>query len=160
MKNRYIPITVIVAALCVAAAAGYVLFPEGKREVPVRVVMENAGGRVIFSHQAHIQEYGFECTDCHHDDIGQDTFLACGTCHPKAYDEKFLAEHQKNFPDKEACLRCHDEIPEGPTLPVEDRPSTEDIPLRIDAFHSQCMSCHEENGGPTEDDSCYECHAR
>ncbi|WP_147818662.1 cytochrome c3 family protein [Salidesulfovibrio onnuriiensis] len=159
MKSRYIPITIIVAAFCMAAAAGYVLFPGEAQDVPARVVMENAGGRVLFTHKAHAEEYGFECTDCHHDDLERDTFLSCGSCHPKAFDETFRAEHPKAFPDKEACLRCHDEAPEGP-LAEEDRPSTEDIPLRLDAFHGQCMSCHEENGGPTEDDSCYECHAR
>lgn len=160
MKNSYIPVTVIVAALCLAAAAGYVLFPREKEEVPTRVVMENTGGRVIFSHQVHAEEYGFECTDCHHDDIEQETFLSCGTCHPRDYDDTFRVEHQKAFSSEDACLRCHDDIPEGPTLAVEDRPYTEDIPMRLDAFHGQCMTCHEENGGPTEDDSCYACHAR
>jgi len=158
LKQRYIPITVIVAILAALAVAGFAV-PKKVQDVPSRAVMDNNGGRVIFSHQTHAEEYGFECTDCHHDDIGQEKPLACGTCHPKAFDEKFRTEHQKAFPNTDACLRCHDEVPNGP-LAEADRPDTESIPLRADAFHTQCMDCHEENGGPYGADSCYQCHAR
>lgn len=159
MQRKYIPITIIVAVLAAAAVTGF-LMPAPAPETPVRVIMDNTGGRVLFTHQAHADEYGFDCTDCHHDDTDEDTFLACGTCHPRAFDETFRKEHQKAFESKDSCLRCHYDIPEGQTLPEEDRPYTEDIPLRLDAFHGQCMTCHEEYGGPTEEDSCYECHAR
>ncbi len=158
MKNRYIPITAIVVVLSIAAAAGF-LMPPASQEVPARVVMDNSGGRVIFTHLYHTEDYGFACADCHHDEIGQDTPIACGSCHPPAFDEKFRAEHQKNFPTEEACLRCHYDTPEAP-LAEEDKPDTDFIPTRADAFHGQCMSCHEEMGGPYGDDTCYECHAR
>ncbi|WP_320009347.1 cytochrome c3 family protein [Maridesulfovibrio sp.] len=158
MKNRYIPITLIVAVLAVAAAAGF-LFPPAVQESPARVVMDNSGGRVIFAHSVHAEEYGYECSDCHHDDIGQEKPIACGTCHPVAFDAKFRVEHQKNFPSDQACLRCHDEVPSGP-LAEEDKPDTSSIPLRAEAFHSQCMGCHESDGGPYGEDSCYDCHAR
>ncbi|WP_432735301.1 cytochrome c3 family protein [Maridesulfovibrio sp. FT414] len=158
MKNRYIPITFIVAVCMIAAVAGF-LFPPAVQENPARVVMDNSGGRVIFTHFTHAGEYGYECATCHHDDIGQDRPIPCGSCHPAAFDAKFRAEHQKNFPNTEACLRCHDEVPTGP-LAEEDRPDKDNIPLRADAFHGQCMSCHENDGGPYGPDSCYECHAR
>ncbi|WP_291327521.1 cytochrome c3 family protein [Desulfovibrio sp. UCD-KL4C] len=158
MKNRYTPLTLIVAVLVIAAASGF-LFAPPVEESPVRVVMDNSGGRVIFSHAKHVEDLGYDCADCHHDNIGQDKPLACVTCHPVAFDKKFRSEHQKNFPDKKACLRCHDEVPTGP-LAKEDRPDTENIPLLSDAFHQQCMGCHEQDGGPYGADSCYKCHAR
>lgn len=46
MKNRYIPITFIVAVLAVAAIAGF-LFPPAVQENPARIVMDNSGGRVF-----------------------------------------------------------------------------------------------------------------
>lgn len=159
MKNRYIPITLILAVLAGAAVAGF-LAPTVAQEVPAREILDNKGGRVIFTHQVHAEDYGFECSDCHHDDIGQETPISCGSCHPRAFDETFRTEHQKAFSTEDACLRCHDDVPEEPTLAEEDRPSIEDIPLRTDAFHRQCMDCHEENGGPYGSESCYQCHAR
>lgn len=157
-NNKYIPIAAIVAVLLVSAVA-LLLWPEERRADPVRVVMDNAGGRVIFTHLTHVEDYGYDCTDCHHDDIGQASPVACGNCHPPEFGDGFRTGHASRFESDEACLRCHDEKPVGP-LKAEDRPSTEDIPLRADAFHRQCMQCHEENGGPYGDDACNECHAR
>ncbi|WFS63468.1 cytochrome c3 family protein [Pseudodesulfovibrio thermohalotolerans] len=158
MQSRYFPIAALIAVCVVTAVAGYAISPPDETE-PVRVVMDNTGGRVIFTHSTHFDDYGFDCTDCHHDDTGLDTFLPCGSCHPAEFDERFRKEHPNNFPDSEACLRCHDEVPEGP-LTEDERPDIANIPLRAEAFHGQCMGCHEENGGPYGDDSCNECHAR
>lgn len=158
MKRRYFPIAVTVAACLVAALVGYSM-PAAEQDAPTRVVMDNTGGRVIFSHMSHIDDYGLDCADCHHDDTGLDTYLPCGACHPTEFNEEFRTSHAKNFPSQEACLRCHDEVPEGPLAP-EERPLKEDIPLRAEAFHSLCMGCHEENGGPYGSDSCNECHSR
>ncbi|CCH50295.1 Pentaheme cytochrome c [Pseudodesulfovibrio piezophilus C1TLV30] len=158
LQRRYLTIAAIIAALFVIAIAGYMI-PVEKQDVPARIVMDNTGGRVIFSHQAHAEDYGFDCIDCHHDDIGSDTFLACGTCHPAEFNDDFRVNHQKAFPSDEACLRCHDDVPTAP-LAEDERPDIENIPLRAEAFHTQCMGCHEENGGPYGDDSCYQCHAR
>lgn len=158
MNKRYYLIATIVAVCFITAIVGYTL-PTMSQDVPARVILDNTGGRVIFTHQFHAEDYGFECIDCHHDDIEADTFIACGSCHPAEFDDKFRAEHQKNFPNEEACIRCHDDTPTGP-LTEDERPDITNIPLRADAFHMQCMNCHEENGGPYGDDTCYECHAR
>jgi hypothetical protein len=158
LNRRYTTIILIVAVLSIASVVGF-LIPSVVQENPARVVMNNSGGRVIFTHFKHADEFGYECADCHHDDIGQEKPIACGSCHPKAFDEEFKTQHQKNFPSEEACLRCHSEVPTGP-LSDEDKPDTENIPLRADAFHQQCQSCHESDGGPYGKDACYECHAR
>ncbi|WP_054649373.1 cytochrome c3 family protein [Salidesulfovibrio brasiliensis] len=157
MKSRYTPLLIILAVLAITAAVGYTL-PTEAQDVPPRVILDNTGGRVIFTHQAHTEEYGFDCADCHHDGIGQDEPISCGSCHPAAFDETFRAEHQKAFPDEEACLRCHYDVP-GEELAEDNRPDTDFIPTRADAFHGQCMTCHEEFGGPYGDDTCYDCHA-
>lgn len=158
MHKRYFPIATVVAVLLAIAVAGFTAGATEKT-TPARVVMDNAGGRVIFSHKFHIEDYGLECTDCHHDDIEAETYLACGSCHPSEFNEAFRTDHPERFPDDEACLRCHYDTPTE-TLSDDDRPDTDFIPLRADAFHTQCMSCHEENGGPYGDDSCNDCHAR
>jgi hypothetical protein len=158
LQNRYFIISAVVALLFVGAVVGYAI-PEEKQEVPARIILDNTGGRVVFSHRTHADDYGFDCADCHHDGLESGEYLPCGACHPAEFDETFRREHPKAFPDKEACLRCHDEVPNGP-LSADERPDIESIPTRGEAFHSLCMNCHEENGGPYGEDACYQCHAR
>jgi len=114
----------------------------------------------VFSHRMHADDYGFDCADCHHDGMESGNYLPCGSCHPKEFNDEFRKNHQKAFPDKEACKRCHGDIPSGKILTEDEEPDIESIPTRGEAFHQQCMGCHEENGGPYGEDSCYECHAR
>lgn len=99
------------------------LIPGKTEDQPARVVFESKGGRVIFSHQVHAEDYGFSCEDCHHEDTDLDPPLACGECHlPQAPDPDLLA--------------------------------------RTDAFHQQCMECHEQSdAGPFGENSCNQCHA-
>ncbi|WP_338666575.1 cytochrome c3 family protein [Pseudodesulfovibrio methanolicus] len=158
MQNRYFIISSVVALLFAGAVVGYAI-PVEKQEVPARVILDNTGGRVVFAHRVHAEDYGSACDDCHHDGLEGEAYLPCGTCHPAEFDETFRAEHQKAFPDRKACLRCHDEVPTGP-LAEDARPDIESIPTRGEAFHTLCMGCHEENGGPFGDDACYQCHAR
>lgn len=148
----------IVALLFVVAVIGYAI-PAEQQKVPARAVLDNTGGRVLFSHRKHAEEYASDCTDCHHDGIEGERYLPCGACHPKEFDEDFRRNHQKAFPDKKACLRCHDAVPTGP-LPADERPDTASIPTRGDAFHQSCMGCHKENGGPQGEDACYQCHEK
>lgn len=149
-----------VAVLLAVALFGYVS-PKAEDTVPARVVLDNSGGRVIFSHAAHAEDYGYECVDCHHDEVEDvESFPAdCGSCHPKAVDEKFAKEHKSAFPSDEYCIRCHFDVP-GETIPEDDRPYKDMILTRADAFHGQCMGCHEaEFAGPFGEDSCSTCHA-
>ena len=62
--------------------------------------------------------------------------LACNDCH-----------HMLEEGDTEAqpCMECH-----------EPQSEDEDVPKRSDAFHQQCIGCHQEfEAGPTE---CASCH--
>jgi len=56
------------------------------------------------------------------------------------------------------CMECHHNLSEGETNPEScgtcHEPESEDPIKRSDAFHKQCIGCHE-GGGPTE---CKGCH--
>ncbi|WFS63940.1 cytochrome c3 family protein [Pseudodesulfovibrio thermohalotolerans] len=151
-------ISTVVALLFAGAVAGYAI-PVEKRETPTRCILDNTGGRVIFTHGVHAEDYGLDCDDCHHDDVEGQARLECGGCHPAEFGEEFRLGHAKAFFGRETCPRCHVDVPDGPP-PLDELPDVEFIPVRGDAFHTQCRGCHESNGGPFDEDSCTRCHAR
>lgn len=163
LQKRYTSILAVVAICLVVAVVGYGASSDEK-PVPARFVLDNTGGRVISSHVEHADDYGYSCDDCHHGGSENENVspVPCGSCHPKEFDNDFKIKHQTAFPDKEYCLRCHDDAPKaGTQLAEDDRPDSEMIPARGDAFHDQCMGCHQsEEAGPYGEQSCYECHAR
>ena len=61
----------------------------------------------------------------------------CSDCH------HYFEEDAQDNPD--SCLECHE-------LDSED----EDMPKRSDAFHAQCIGCHEDDG--TAPTVCADCH--
>lgn len=159
MQNRYVPIAVTVALLLAVALYGYAT-PVSRPDVPPRVVLDNSGGRVFFDHGAHAEDYGYECTECHHDGVEGRRPLPCGTCHARNFDEAFARTHADSFPNREYCARCHDVEP-APGLSKDDLPDKDLLPLRSDAFHGQCLGCHESvDAGPYGEDSCTTCHAK
>ena len=60
-----------------------------------------------------------------------------------------------------SCSDCHHNLEEGETNPEscgschEVVSEDEDVPNRSDAFHSQCIGCHEDDGGPTKCNACH-----
>lgn len=157
MNKHLLAILGVTGALFLASATGY-LMPVTANGAPARVLLDNTGGRVVFTHLVHAQDYGLDCDECHHDGGDPDHPVPCGACHPAAFDEAWAASHPKQFANKELCLRCHDSDPSAGVTP-EEKPDPSWIPVRADAFHSQCMDCHESLGGPAGDDSCKSCHA-
>lgn len=159
MQKRYLPIAVVVAALFAVAMFGYSL-PSKPQENPPRVLLDNNGGRVIFTHAIHADDYGYECADCHHDGVEDARPLPCGSCHPAAFDEDFKKNHAEAFPSDAYCERCHYSEPSA-DMAEEDRPDPDMLYIRSDAFHDQCMGCHEDlDAGPYGDESCATCHAK
>ncbi|MGE4292418.1 MAG: cytochrome c3 family protein [Desulfovibrio sp.] len=157
MNKHLLAILGVTGALFLASAVGYIL-PAPADGPPARVILDNTGGRVVFAHLVHAQDYGLDCADCHHDEGDPERPVPCGACHPAAFDASWAAEHPKSFADKKMCLRCHDKDPSGGVAP-EDKPDASWIPVRTEAFHSQCMGCHESMSGPAGDGSCKSCHA-
>ncbi|WP_027174527.1 cytochrome c3 family protein [Desulfovibrio aminophilus] len=157
MSKRYYPIAAITAVLCLVAVFGY-LHIAPAQGTPPRIVLDNAGGRVLFSHGHHADDLGLACGDCHHDGADPMNPEACGSCHPAAFDATFKATHRTAFKSINACTRCHAAPPKADQT-ATDQPDVSGIPLRTDALHAQCMNCHESMGaGPFGKESCNACH--
>ena len=117
--ERVIAYSVAIILLVVGVVC-YAAFPPPTPEQPIRIMLENTAGSVLFDHKVHTSEngYGIDCEDCHHnlEDEGEEA-TSCGECHD-----------------------------------VEG----EDALKRSEAFHTQCVGCHEdEDMGPI---NCSECH--
>lgn len=107
-------ILLVVGVICLTA------FSARKPETPIRIDFKSTAGNVLFDHKAHIEDYGLDCTDCHHE-----------------FDE---SEQKK----PQACSVCHTGDETGEAF------------KRPDAFHQQCIGCHEDSGsGPVK---CSDCH--
>ena len=122
MKNNLKLIVLVVLAV---VSIGVYCIPGKLEKVPTRVLLENLGAKVIFSHKTHANNYGFGCGDCHHESSDPiESVLACGTCHGSLPANAELAEiaktgdgktplgpmpyHDTNLvTDKNACLTCH-----------------------------------------------------
>ena len=61
-KSTYI----LLGSLMAVSLGGYLL-TETPEPMPARILMQNAGGRVVFDHAGHIGKYDIACIDCHHD---------------------------------------------------------------------------------------------
>ncbi len=109
-------------------------------ETPLRMMYKTTAGNVLFDHKTHVSEtgYGIACEDCHHHpEDDESALVACNSCHINT---------DKNTEPAKSCLDCH------------DAGDIEDLQMknRIDAFHEQCISCHEASKhGPVD---CSECH--
>ena len=131
----------IAGILLFVGAISYAAFPKKAPEQPVRLMFHAVSGKVLFSHKDHASEaeYGIACIECHHhpDDENDIDYSPCGDCH-------HVPEGDQKVP--EACLDCH-EVDE-----IEDS----EIIKSGDAFHDQCIGCHQEYGaGPVECSSCH-----
>ena len=247
MHKRLIPITILTGILFITALVGY-LIPETSEEPPVRVLLENKGGKVIFTHRTHADLQDGDCASCHHTSGTSSSPLKCTTCHVAKFDDAFAASHQDAFDEKQcstchhpaagignfshekhledyvpddctachhdesiesepqACADCHEKEADGDmpglkdaahkkcadchedmyaegikgcrnchtrsTKPVDPdgyqacsschaEPVDQLLPTTTNAFHGQCMGCHEKQGaGPFGDDSCGQCHMK
>lgn len=159
---------ILILGLCLllVAIAGYIL-PEQDEPVTKRILLENVGGGVVFDHEVHVDSYGLDCVDCHHeleilseaDDteiFSPNQVLECGVCHGVDFgegDEKvretFAANHVGDFPDPYACVTCHhleyETIDWGHDMHVED-------------FGLDCLSCHHDTDIEDLPQNCANCH--
>lgn len=175
VNKRSYPVWILTGLLAVVAVAAY-LMPEASAALPVRVPLANKGGLVVFDHTKHAADYAISCETCHHEsEEAREDVLPCGTCHGLTFDENFRTTHMETITDPMACVKCHhtNSLPEpGEPIPVADftgcneegcheETPAELIPDRMQAFHQQCMSCHEtEKKGPFQPDQCNQCHTK
>ena len=141
LSNRQLKIAYgLILYLLLVGVLSYAAFPEKTPEEPVRLMYKVVAGKVLFDHKAHTSElkYSLSCYDCHHHPADDDSSLvACGECH-------YGTEAIEGPPEK--CIECHD------TDEIEDT----EILKRADAFHDQCIKCHQDfEAGPV---ACAACH--
>ena len=80
MEKRLYPIVLLTVLLALLAAAGYNL-PPSEGATPIRVLLDNKGGKIVFEHKAHAEGYGLECSSCHHAENLDKGISPCGECH-------------------------------------------------------------------------------
>ncbi|MFO7965017.1 MAG: cytochrome c3 family protein [Desulfobacterales bacterium] len=130
----------LAVVLFVVGVFSYAAFSKRAPEEPIRLMFETSAGSVLFLHKTHTvpSGYGISCFDCHHHPQEDESAIrSCGDCH---------GPEEAEATQIEACMECHyaDEI-EGL-----------EMVKRSDAFHSQCIECHDDfEKGPTE---CAGCH--
>jgi hypothetical protein len=143
-KHRLIVYGVSVQLLLVAIVC-YAAFPVRAPHEPLRLMYHTNAGKVLFDHQTHatVKGYALACNDCHHLHGDEEIEpVSCGMCHPP---------RPKGAAVPESCLECHEDAAE-----IENPK----IMKRSDAFHKQCIGCHEQYGkGPQSgSEQCSKCH--
>lgn len=128
-------------ALLIVGVISYAAFSAKPPDTPVRLLYQNAAGKVLFDHKTHTAEsgYGVACTDCHHHPEDAETMRACRECHIT----------EEGQPTPQVCMECHDP---GDIEGYE-------IIVRKDAFHGQCAGCHDQIGAGPKAQECGSCHA-
>ncbi len=86
-------------------------------------------GKADWGHAAHGEQFGVECTSCHHED-------------------KSIEETPSN------CADCH----EAGAAPSRQKAEAGTPPSFADAVHARCAACHEEWFGANAARNCSRCH--
>ncbi len=93
-----------------------------------------------------------KCQSCH-EDMFEAKVEGCVSCHTPVLSAEIVKKNPTDFQVSEQyanCLSCH-----------VDQKLSELVPDRMTAFHTQCMSCHEEVGkGPYTKEQCNQCHTK
>ena len=150
--TRFLPAAVVTLALLAVAAYGY-LRPEAEPSPPVRVLLINTGGPVVFDHVGHIRTDKSGCLDCHHTSKpGDEKPQDCGVCHAKAFDEPWIEAHRDNFTDRAACISCHHLEYVG-----LDKAYSHDLHAK-EYLDGDCRACHHDRQIEPEPLACKACH--
>jgi hypothetical protein len=116
-KERIVAYWIAIVLLVVGVVC-YAAFPQKKPAEPIRIMLENTGGNVLFDHKGHASEsgYGIECKSCHHEleEEGAKP-QACGTCHeadsevkrPDAFHKQCKGCHEEDGTAPVKCSGCH-----------------------------------------------------
>ena len=174
LKNELKLVYVLAIVCLIVGILCYSSLPAKSPETPIRLMFKTVGGNVLFDHQIHSDDYGLKCSDCHHsyDDTVKDKPVACESCHtPKskyvpAFGKNGKFDHDLHSMDLGlACNDCHHNYYEedgGEPQPCSDchEPGVEDDFMlgRVQAFHKQCIGCHEESGVTPGANDCSGCH--
>ena len=149
---RAAPVLALVLSGALVSGSPAVSAPNPAGPGPVgEIVSPSVIGEVSFPHAFHVEELGFECSDCHHEtdatrlnmpheEYFEDFWIDCRTCHREAGP---AAEPQ-------SCARCHHASPV----------STADETLSAKVvIHRSCWECHDSGTGEEASRGCGFCHA-
>lgn len=148
MRKRFLPITVITVVLAAIAITGY-LIPQPSNALPVRLLLVNKGGNVIFTHEEHNKNYQLPCEQCHHYTASDKTNPPqCASCHPPMFDKQYRATHKEHFTDEAYCKACHH----------NSNTSAFDHDSHLEYADEDCQACHHDGSIETEPSECSDCH--
>ena len=148
MHKRYLPITIATTLLFLVALGGY-LVPAAPEEMPVRVLLDNKGGKVILAHASHAEILDRECGACHHTTGNAPNPPACSDCHAAKFDAAFRAEHKSTL-KKNLCDSCHHRAATASRFIHDDHAA--------DYTDGDCQTCHHDESIEPEPQSCSNCH--
>jgi len=98
----------LTAILFVVGVVCYAAFPEKMPGDPIRIMLTNTGGNVLFDHKEHASEdgYGLACADCHHmwEDEGNRP-QSCTECHEVDGEDPMKRSDALHM----QCIDCHKE---------------------------------------------------
>ncbi len=147
-KMSLLLVTTIVAIATLFIAGGLI----ASTKLPDMIKMESPAyehkkGIVEFSHKKHVDEYGANCGECHHDDKGNPlTELKEGDAVQK-------------------CIECHNkpgQKPRGKDAPKLSK--EEKLQYHAEALHQNCKDCHKkynkENNTKAAPTTCTKCHPK
>lgn len=156
MHKRYFALFMFIGIAAACAAVGWFFTPP-PHDKPIKLVMPNAGGRVVFTHRIHAEDLGYySCEYCHHESEGaRPNPQPCGACHGVDFNAAFVESHQKDFADDpQSCLTCHHtEIASN----VWDKEMHE---AHAENYTDSCQSCHHTEDIEPEPTNCADCHER
>lgn len=153
LSRRHLPITIVAVILLATGVVGYMI-PASEADVPKRVLLQSSGGKVIFGHETHADDYGQDCQSCHHQGTASaeapEKTVACGSCHAKTFDQRFIDGHPTAFEDERLCASCHH---------MEFKGLIFDHPAHQEYAGEDCMACHhDESIDPDGPSKCSSCH--
>lgn len=174
-KNE-LKLVYVIAIIClIVGVLCYSSLPAKSPESPVRLMFKTVGGNVLFDHQTHSDAYGLKCMDCHHasDEATTEAPGSCGSCHKPdggnitVFGENASFSHEVHSMDLGlSCNDCHHNYYEedgGEPQLCSDchEPGVKDDFMlgRMQAFHKQCIGCHEESGITPGKNDCAACHS-
>ncbi len=101
---------ILLFVLLVTGIVCYAAYPPPAPEEPIRIMFQNAAGKVLFTHSNHNYGYDLSCLDCHHN-IEDDEIYNCSECHEPQGDESMPGKTDALHAQ---CIGCHKDIGSGP----------------------------------------------
>lgn len=103
----------VAIVLLVVGLICYAAFPKAASEEPVRIMMKNTGGAVLFDHTGHASDrgYGIGCIECHHTwDEGTTLPESCTDCHYRDGGDLMKRSDAMHM----QCIGCHQTAAKAP----------------------------------------------